>query len=46
MIDARDHVGVPVITDCPSYVEFEGVLYEVAADAFVFRFPAARPRFT
>ena len=38
MIDARDHVGVPVITTCPHYVRFEGVVYEVAADALVVRF--------
>lgn len=34
MIDAREQIGTPVITDCPSYVEFQGVTYEIAADAF------------
>ena len=37
MIDARDQVGVPIITDCPSYVEAFGVLYEIPADAFLFQ---------
>lgn len=37
MIDARDHVGVPVITNCPLYVRHSGVTYEVAADALVVR---------
>lgn len=37
MIDARDHLGVPVITDCPTYVERDGVRYEIAADALVTR---------
>ncbi len=37
MIDARDQIGVPVITSCPLYVRFEGVVYEVAADALVVR---------
>jgi hypothetical protein len=36
MIDARDQIGTPVITDCPSYVWFAGKLYEIAADALVF----------
>ena len=35
MIDARDHIGVPVVTDCPTYVEHDGVRYEIAADALV-----------
>lgn len=37
MIDARDHLGTPVVTNCPTYVERDGVRYEVAADAFVLR---------
>lgn len=37
MIDATDHVGVPVITSCPSYATHDGKLYEIAADALVTR---------
>jgi hypothetical protein len=37
MIDARDQLGVPVITDCPLFVRYDGVTYEVAADALVVR---------
>jgi hypothetical protein len=37
MIDARDHVGVPTITECPHIVKHEGVTYEAAADIGVLR---------
>lgn len=37
MIDTRDHIGVPVITTCPTYVKHAGVTYEIAADALVVR---------
>ena len=37
MIDARDHIGVPTITDCPHIVKHEGVMYEAAADIGVLR---------
>jgi hypothetical protein len=37
VIDACDHIGTPVITDCPTYVEHDGVRYEIAADALVTR---------
>lgn len=37
MIDARDHIGVPVITDCPTYIRRDGITYEIAADAMVTR---------
>jgi len=37
MIDARDQIGTPIITDCPSYVTAFGVTYEIRADAFVFK---------
>ena len=36
MIDARNQVGTPVITTCPTYVTFMGEVYEIAADAMVF----------
>lgn len=42
MIDARDHVGTPVITDCPTYVRFRGDLYEIPADAMRFDFPGIK----
>lgn len=37
MIDARDHIGVPTITDCPHIAKHEGVTYEVWADIGVLR---------
>lgn len=37
MIDARDHIGVPTITDCPHIVKHEGAMYEMAADIGVLR---------
>lgn len=37
MIDARDDLGVPVVTDYPTYVKHDGVRYEIAADALVVR---------
>ena len=37
MIDARDQIGVPIITDCPSYATAFGVTYEIPADAFAFQ---------
>jgi len=33
VIDARDQVGTPIITDCPTYVTFEGKRYEIPAAA-------------
>lgn len=37
MIDARDHMGVPTITDCSHIVKHEGVMYEASADIGVLR---------
>ncbi|MEV8250503.1 hypothetical protein AB0O87_06225 [Microbacterium sp. NPDC076768] len=37
MIDARDHIGVPTITDCPHIAKHEGVTYEVWADIGMLR---------
>ena len=34
MIDARDDVGTPVITDCPNFVTFGEETYLIDADAF------------
>jgi len=38
VIDAREHVGTPVITTCPLWVTAAGVRYEVDGEATIFTF--------